>query len=183
MVSMVTEEILIVNDGSLLLKMVGGLLENKGYHLSLTDSPEEALALLCSRNVILAVIKLNGRQADRLALLHMVKELDAGIRLIIMGDGARLPAQAFEVEADDYLLLPCRSAEVWRRLTLSLEPPVSQPDVSREDGLMPPIDQGVSRNQGLMVDDSQGSIETIFKVPRRENVISRARGREDHARL
>ena len=107
MLPMVPEEILIVNDGSLLLQMVGGLLENKGYQLSLTDSPEEALVLLSSRNIILAVIKLNGQQPDRLALLHMVKELDAGTRLIIVSDQAYLPAEAFEVEADDYLILPC----------------------------------------------------------------------------
>jgi DNA-binding NtrC family response regulator len=156
MVSMVSEEILIVNDGSLLLKMVGGLLENKGYQLSLTDSPEEALALLNSRNIILAVIKLNGQQADRLALLHMVKELDAGTRLIIMGDQARLPVEAFEVEADDYLILPCRSAEVWRRLTSYLEPPASQSDVSPEEGLVPPVNQGVLHNLGFMFHDMQG---------------------------
>ena len=180
---MVVEEILIVNDGSLLLKLMGGLLANKGYQLSLTDSPEEALGFLCSRNIVLAIIKLNGRQADRLALLHMVKELDAGTKIIIISDEVRLPVEAFEVEADDFLILPCRPAEIWRRLAICLESSIPQPGVSPEDGLIPPIDQGVSRNQGLMVDDSQGSIETIFKVPRRENVISRARGREDHARL
>ncbi len=127
---MIPEEILILNDGSLLLKMVGGLLENKGCQLSLTDSPEEALALLSSRNIVLVVIKLNGRQADRLAVMHMVKELDAATRLIIMSDQVRLPAEAFEVEADDYLISPCRIAEVWRRLNLCLEAPVSPADVS-----------------------------------------------------
>ncbi len=66
---MVPEEILIVNDGSLLLKMMAGLLENRGYQLSVTDSPEEGLVLLSSRNIILVVVKLNGQQTDRLALL------------------------------------------------------------------------------------------------------------------
>ena len=156
MLPMVPEEILIVNDGSLLLQMVGGLLENKGYQLSLTDSPEEALVLLSSRNIILAVIKLNGQQPDRLALLHIVKELDAGTRLIIVSDQAYLPAEAFEVEADDYLILPCRAAEIWRRLTLSLESPISQPEVTLEDGLMPPVNQGVLYNLDLMFPDVQG---------------------------
>jgi hypothetical protein len=31
---MLAEEILLVNDGSLLLKMIGGLLESKGYPLT-----------------------------------------------------------------------------------------------------------------------------------------------------
>ncbi len=153
---MVVEEVLIVNDGSLLLKMMGGLLESKGYQLSLTDSPEEALALLSSRNIILAVIKLNGQQADRLALLHLVKELDAQTGLIIMGDQADLPAEAFEFEADDYLILPCRPAEICRRLTSYLEPPASQSAVSPEDGLTTSANQGVVHNLSFKFPDMPG---------------------------
>ncbi len=143
---MVVEEILIVNDGSLLLKMMGSLLEHKGHQLILTDSPEEALALLSCRNIILAVIKLDGQQADRLALLPMVKELDAGTKLIIMGDQARLPVEAYEVEADDYLILPCRPAEIWRRLTSYIEPAVSRPAVFSEEGLEASVNQDVLHN-------------------------------------
>ena len=43
---MLAEEILMVNDGSLLLKMMGALLENQGFRINLTDSPEEALEWL-----------------------------------------------------------------------------------------------------------------------------------------
>lgn len=153
---MVVEEVLIVNDGSLPLKMMGALLENNGYHLSLTDSPEEALGLLSTRNIILAVIKLNGRQADRLAVLHMVKELDAGTRLIIMGDQASLPIESYEVEVDDYLILPCRPAEIWRRLTSYLEPPVSRTAVSPAEGLGSPVKHEALYNLSFMVPDISG---------------------------
>jgi len=157
---MVPEEILIVNDCSLLLKMMGGLLENKGYQVSLTDSPEEALVFLSSRNIILAVIKLNGCQADRLAVMHMVKELNSGARLIVVGDEGHLPAETFEVEADDYVILPCRIAEVWRRLTSCLEAPVSQPEVP-SDGQMHPVNQRVFHNLGLMFHDMRGLLTSI----------------------
>jgi hypothetical protein len=53
------------------------------------------------------------RRTHRRALMHMVKELDAGTRLIIVGDQARLPAEALKVEDDDYLTLPGRAVEVW----------------------------------------------------------------------
>ena len=129
---MIPEEILIVNDGSLLLKMVGGLLENKGYQLSLTDSPEEALAKLSTRNIVLAVIKLDGHQTDRLAVLHMVKEVSAETRLVIVGNKDGLPAEVFEVDADDYVLLPCRIAEVWRRLSMCLESTSCRPSPWRQ---------------------------------------------------
>lgn len=118
---MLAEEILVINDGSPLLQMMTGLLQNRGYYLSLTDSPEEALVLLSTRHIVLVVLKLNGPQPDRLAVLHMVKELTCGASLIIVGEATQLPAEIFEVDADDYILLPCRIAEVWRRLTRCLE--------------------------------------------------------------
>ena len=158
---MIPEEILIVNDGSLLLKMIGGLLEHKGYHLSLTDSPEEALARLSSRNIVLVVMKLNGRQADRLAVMHMVKELDGGTKLIIVGEQAQLPVEIFEIEADDYVMLPCRIAEIWRRLTRCLEEPVTLPGVTREDVLMHPVNRRVFHNLGLMFHDMRGLLTSV----------------------
>jgi signal transduction histidine kinase len=158
---MIAEEILIVNDGSLLLKMMGGLLEHKGYHLGLTDSPEEALARLSSRNIILVVMKLNGRQTDRLAVMRMVKEINPGAKLIVVGDQAHLPAEIFEIEADDYVILPCRVAEIWRRLALCLEAPVAVPAIAEEDGLMHPVNQRVFHNLGLMFHDMRGLLTSV----------------------
>ena len=40
--TMIRMEILMVNDGSLLLQVMGCLLETRGYRLVLTDSSEEA---------------------------------------------------------------------------------------------------------------------------------------------
>jgi K+-sensing histidine kinase KdpD len=158
---MVPEEILIVNDGSLLLKMIGGLLEHKGYHLSLTDSPEEALERLSSRNIVLVVMKLNGRQDDRLAMLHMVKEINGDTKLVVVGDQAHLPVEIFEIDADDYVILPCRVAEIWRRLARCLEESATVPEVSQEDGLMHPANQRVFHNLGLMFHDMRGLLTSV----------------------
>lgn len=137
---MLAEEILLVNDGSLLLKLMGGLLEGKGYHISLTDSPEEALVLLSTRHIVLVVMKLNGQQTDRLAVAHMVKELNRGAELVIVGESAHLPAEIFELEADEYILLPCRAEEIWRRLLSSLATAPSHAARSSADRL-PPLSQ------------------------------------------
>lgn len=158
---MLAEEILLVNDGSLLLKMMGSLLENKGYHISLTDSPEEALVLLSTRHIVLAVIKLNGQQNDRLAVTHMVRELNGGTKLVIMGESAHLPAAIFEVEADDYILLPCRSSEIWRRLISSLKTAApSQPARPRKN-LVHPLNKRVLNNLGLLFHDVRGHLTDI----------------------
>ncbi len=172
---MLAEEILIVNDGSLLLKMLGNLLENKGYQVSLTDSPEEALVWLSTRNIVLAVIKLNGRQDDRLAVTHMVKELNDGARLVIIGESTHLPAEIFEADADDYILLPCRAAEVWRRLIASLETapslPAPAPVTEVEDAPIHPVNRRVFNNLGLMFNDLRshlGSLTASLETLRRK---------------
>jgi signal transduction histidine kinase len=160
---MIPEEILIVNDGSLLLKLMGGLLEHKGYHLSLTDSPEEALVLLSSRNIMLVVMKLNGQQTDRLAVMHMVKELNSGTKLIVLGDQDHLPPEIFEIQADDYVILPCRVAEIWRRLALCLDMPAALPALSQEDGLLHPVNHRVLHNLGLMFHDMRGLLTSVHE--------------------
>lgn len=136
---MLAEEVLMVNDGSLLLKLMGSLLEGKGYHISLTDSPEEALVLLSTRNIVLVVMKLNGQQTDRLAVAHMVRELNGGTQLIILGESTHLPVEIFELEADDYILMPCRASEIWRRLLSSLKTATSQPIRTPKNPLKHPV--------------------------------------------
>jgi CheY-like chemotaxis protein len=158
---MLAAEILMVNDGSRLLKMIGGLLENKGYRLNLTDSSEEALELLSSRNIMLVVMKINGRQTDRLALLHMVKELHGKAKLTILGESTHLPADIFEVDADDYILLPCRIAEIWRRLISSIKTAPCQPALPLESDLPHPLNQRVINNLGLMFHDLRGLLTSV----------------------
>ena len=158
---MIPGKVLIVNDGTPLLKTVGGLLADKGYPLSLTDSPEDALVWLTTRKISLVVMKLNGQPIHRLAVLHFVKEFRPGTRLIIMGHQAQLPAEIFEIEADDYVILPCRMAEIWRRLSLCLEAPASKPKATGENLSMHPVNQAVLYNLGLMFHDMRGLLTSI----------------------
>lgn len=158
---MLAEEILVVNDGSLLLQMVGGLLQNKGYLLNLTDSPEEALVLLSTRQIVLVVLKLDGRQTDRLAVMHQVKERKDDTRLAIVGESSQLPPEIFEIEADDYILLPCRLADIWRRLSRSLGSRGPQTPVFQEDARMHPVNYRVFHNLGLMFHDMRGLLTSV----------------------
>ena len=67
------------------------------------------------------IVKLQGKNADAPALLNAVKDLNPEARLIILGEDARLPVEAFQLTVDDYILLPCRPVEVWRRITSCLK--------------------------------------------------------------
>jgi DNA-binding response OmpR family regulator len=157
------DEILVVNDGSLLLQMMSCLLESRGYPLSLTDSPEEALVRLSARKVHLVILKLNGGQMDRLAVMQMVKEVNPRTKLVILGEGAHLPAEIFEIEADDYVLLPCRMAEIWRRLSRCLEPLPGKPAVFPENSRVHSINRRVVHNLRLRFLDLQGQASAIAR--------------------
>ena len=157
------DEILVVNDGSLLLQMMGCLMANRGYHLSLTDSSEEALVRLSARKINLVILKLNGGQMDRLAVMQMVKEVNPRTKLVILMEKAHLPAAIFEIEADDYILLPCRMAEIWRRLSRCLEPLPGKPAVFPENHRVHPINQKAFHNLRLKFLDLQNQATSIAR--------------------
>ncbi len=115
------EDILIVNDGSPFLKTIGRILASKGHRTCVTDSSLEALAELTKKYFRLVIVKLPGKTADSPALLNAVKDLNPEARLIILGEEERLPVEAFQLAVDDYILLPCRPVEVWRRITSCLK--------------------------------------------------------------
>ena len=111
------EDILIVNDGSPFLKTIGLILADKGHRTCVTNSPSEALGELARKYFRLVIVRLQGKAAGSPALLKAVKDLNPKARLIILGEEARLPVEAFQIAVEDYILLPCRPVEVWRRIT------------------------------------------------------------------
>ena len=115
------EDILIVNDGSPFLKTIGLILAQKGHRTCVINSPLEALAELARKYFRLVIVKLQDKNAEALALLNAVQDLNPEARLIILGEDARLPEAAFQLAVDDYILLPCRPVEVWRRITSCLK--------------------------------------------------------------
>lgn len=121
---MLRNEVLLINDGSFLLRMMARRLENKGYAAWITESPEQAVEILSNYDFDLVVIKLAEEEADRLALLQMVKELCPDTKLVIISDSEFLPIEVFEADFDDYISLPCSPNKLWRRLAIFLEEPI-----------------------------------------------------------
>ncbi|MEW6386203.1 MAG: hybrid sensor histidine kinase/response regulator [Thermodesulfobacteriota bacterium] len=140
---METEKILLVNDGSPILKTIGEALESKGCFASLTDTAEDALEELSQRYYDLVIMKLGLKHTDRLAVLNMIEELNPGTRLIIMSEEACLPMEAYQIEVDDYILMPCRSADLWRRISNCLKTLKSDRLTSPAPGPQPQVRQAV----------------------------------------
>jgi signal transduction histidine kinase len=164
------EDILIVNDGSPFLKTIGLILAAKGHRTCVTDSPLEALEELARKNFRLVIVKLQGKTADYPALLHAVKDLHPEARLIILGEDARLPQEAFQLEVDDYILLPCRSVEVWRRIMICLKALRGAATQEAVQGKLNDINGQVLTKLSLLFHDLRSglvSVQTALKLSRR----------------
>jgi signal transduction histidine kinase len=164
------EDILIVNDGSPFLKTIGLILTQQGHRTCVTNSPLEALAELARRYFRLVIVKLQGKNADSPALLNAVKYLNLEATLIILGEDARPPVEAFQLPVDDYILLPCRPAEVWRRIMSCLKalrgaaaPEAVQGKLNAADG------RALTKLSLLFHDLSSGlvSLQAAIKLSRR----------------
>jgi signal transduction histidine kinase len=171
------EDILIVNDGSPLLKTIGMILAQKGHRTCVIDSPLEALAELARKYFRLVIIKLQGKNADAPALLDAVQDLNPEARIIILGEDARLPVEAFQPAVDDYILLPCRPVEVWRRITDCLKalPGAAAPESVQ--GKLNAANGRVLTKLSLIFHDLRGglvSVRAALKLSRR-----RAQGQLD----
>jgi DNA-binding NtrC family response regulator len=123
---MLRHEILLINDGSFLLRMMGRRLESKGYPTWVTDNPEQALEILSNYDFELVVIKVSEEDAERLAVLQMIKDLCSEAKLVIISDSEFLPIEVFEADFDDYINLPCSPNKLWRRLAVFLEEPEAE---------------------------------------------------------
>jgi len=164
------EDILIVNDGSPFLKTIGLLLAEKGYRICVTDSPLEAVAELTRKYFRLVIVKLPGETADSPALLTALKDLNPEARLIILGEDVHLPVEAFQLEVDDYILLPCRPVEVWRRITGCLKALRGAAAPEAVQGKLNPTKGRVLTKLSLLFHDLRGgllSLQAAVKMSRR----------------
>jgi signal transduction histidine kinase len=164
------EDILIVNDGSPFLKTIGLILADKGHRTCVTDSPSEALGELARKYFRLVIVRLQGKAAGSPALLNAVKDLNPKARLIILGEDARLPVEAFTLAVDDYILLPCRPVEVWRRITGCLKalPVAAGPKAFQ--GKLNATNERVLNKLSLLFHDLRGglvSLQAALKLSRR----------------
>jgi two-component system, sensor histidine kinase and response regulator len=120
---MAKHDILLVGDGTNLLRTIGWVLEYKGFTVKATSSPEAALEALVKKNYDLIIGKLAADDREVLDILERAKRLNPGVKvMVISANGeAIFPLEAYELEIDDYILMPVSPAELWRRVSQCLE--------------------------------------------------------------
>ena len=115
--------ILLVDDDPFILEGIGEDLENQGFKVTRAASGDRALELLTGSDFDLVITDLVMEDVDGLQVLKKAKELNANAMVIILtGYGNMKSAiEALRHEADDYLLKPCESEELFYRVNQCLE--------------------------------------------------------------
>ncbi len=112
-------DILLIGDGTKLLKTLGWALNYKGFAVKVAASPEVALDALVQRNYDLVIAKITTVEMETLEILKRAKRLNPEVKLMIISENndAIFPLEAYQVEVDDYVLLPVSPTELWRRVS------------------------------------------------------------------
>ena len=115
--------LLLVDDDPIILEGLGEDLENRGYLVTRASSGDRAMELLHRSDFDLVITDLVMEKTDGIQVLKRSKEIDATIMVIVLtGFGDMLSAiEALRNQADDYMLKPCESAEMFFRVERCLE--------------------------------------------------------------
>ena len=116
-------EILLLGDGSHLFRTMAWVLEYKGYAVRTAIGPETALEALVKKNYDLVIAKLSMAEADGVDLLKRARRLNPEVKIMVVSGNHEVtfPQEAYEIEVDDYILMPISPTELWRRVSQCLE--------------------------------------------------------------
>jgi DNA-binding NtrC family response regulator len=115
--------LLLVDDDPFILEGIGEDLEQRGYCVTRVHSGEEAIDRLQNSSFDLVITDLVMERTDGIQVLKKTKEIDSSIMVILLtGFGDMLSAiEALRNQADDYMLKPCESSEIFFRVERCLE--------------------------------------------------------------
>lgn len=116
-------EILLLGDGSHLFRTIAWVLEYKGYAVRTAISSEAALEALVKKNYDLVIAKLTMGEADGIDVLMRAKRLNPEVKIMVVSGNHEVafPPEAYQIEVDDYILMPVSPTELWRRVSQCLE--------------------------------------------------------------
>jgi DNA-binding NtrC family response regulator len=115
--------ILFVDDDPFIIKATGDILKLKGYGVTTAESGERAIELLENATFDLIITDLIMGSIDGIGVLKKAKEISPETMVMILtGFGDMASAiEALRSDADDYILKPCESDEIYFRVSKCLE--------------------------------------------------------------
>ena len=123
-----TEKILLVDDDTVMLKLMGMLIHEKTpYELVATNNPLEGLELAAQNNIDLVIANLKMPHVDGMKILEAIKRVREDVPVIIMSAYSSLETamEAMRKGAFDYITQPVKREQMlvaiekalqWKRL-------------------------------------------------------------------
>jgi signal transduction histidine kinase len=120
---MAKHDILLIGDGTNLLKTIGWVLEHHGFAVKVTAKPEAALEAMVKKNYDLVIGRLTPDDVEILDIFKRSRRLNPEVKLMAVSDhqDGIFPLEAYQVDIDDYLLMPVSPVELWRRVHYCLQ--------------------------------------------------------------
>ena len=120
---MTNYEILLLGDGSHPFRTMGWVLEYRGFSIKALRGPEAALEALVKKNYDLIIAKLSREEKDNLAVLRQAKKINPLTKVMLITDRLDLafPLEAYNIDIDDYIIMPLSAGEFGRRVEYCLE--------------------------------------------------------------
>ena len=120
---MAKSEILLLGDGSHAVRTMGWALQYQGFAIEAIRGPEAALEALVKKNYDLIIAKLSREDKDNLSVLRQAKKINPWIKVMLITDRLDLafPLEAYNLDIDDYIIMPISAGEFWRRVENCLE--------------------------------------------------------------
>jgi DNA-binding NtrC family response regulator len=115
--------VLMLAADSHLFRKLGWVLGHRGCKVLRLSSEALELEATQVRELDLVLAQIKREDGGELAVLKQIKTLHPQVRLILCsrhGETA-FPLEAYQMEVDDYLLMPLSLVELWRRVAACLE--------------------------------------------------------------
>jgi PleD family two-component response regulator len=132
---MAKSEILILGDGSRPFRTMGWVLEYKGFSIKAVRDQEAAIDALVKKNYDLIIAKVSRWEKDNLTALRQAKKINPSTKIMLITNSLDLafPLEAYEIDINDYIIMPISVGEFWLRVENCLEGLVV--DLTPEDSL------------------------------------------------
>ena len=116
-------EILLLGDESHSFRTVGWVLEYRGFSVKAVRSPEAALEDLVKKNYDLIIARLSMDKRDNLEVLIRAKRLNPETKVILISGSLDMtfPLETYQIDIDDYIIMPVSASELWRRVQTCLD--------------------------------------------------------------
>lgn len=119
-----TVEVLILGEDLDVSQAMGAILQDQGYQIYLAPDVKTAVEELDNYNFDLVIVQVGRDSLDGLAAVRKAKQMGSPPKImLISGTQVKLfPVEAFESDADDYLVFPFSTIEFGRRVAALLGP-------------------------------------------------------------